>query len=1023
MRRMLYSAAMATALVIGLGLFWWNSGSAQEQPTPAAEKPAAGPKAAVRLPITQVVLFQSGVGYFLREGEVEGEGRADLGFAIDNMNDMLKSLVLQDLGGGRISTVGYDSPDPIDRTLQSFALDLTTNPSFGQLLNQARGEKVEVTLAAANTAHPSTMAGVLVGLETQRGPNGQGEIELLNLLCAEGLRNIPLAQVARVRFLNPTLDTDFRRALDLVAQSRDGQKKVVSLGFAGEGKRKVRVGYVVESPLWKTSYRLVIGKDGKPMLQGWAQVENRGDEDWSKVRVALIADRPISFEMDLYQPLYVPRPRVEPALFRTLRPPVYSPTLTGLGPRWSGLQLGFNMGMQMNMGGNFNMGMQMNMGGNLNMGMQMNIGGQIHPMPVPDLSGLMAYSYQNRYQRAPAWSPPQMQLGQQPTEGQTATDPSTRLTYEELRKRRAEAAAEARQLGNQLTTIDPWEGNPEAATAGDLGNFFKYEIDDKITLGRQKSAMLPILNKPIDGTKVSIYSPRIHLRQPMLGLRLKNDTGNVLMQGPLTVFDDGSYAGDARIFDWQPNEERLIAYGVDLAMEVRSEYQDRPSNAWWVEVNDNSLVAHYRVQQERTYTLQNRSSQDRLVVLEHPRRPDWKPIRPTPLAVTETSRRFEVAVPAHKHANFAIVEEEARTSTCNAAGTTAPGRDEVRQHFESLNGVKFTLTRKTLPEELVGVRCEGGAVKLDFRAREVLTYRAANQGREERRITLQHRLRKGWSFVNDEAKPAPAIDSRVFELHLPVDAEGKCQVVEERVVTRPASALHSGVAIRLALEEDGTEATIGTRLLGDEITSVQIDKGIACLVVREREEFAYELTNAGVKPRWINVTHRAREGWQIDDNREKAQRGDRLRILIVPAEPQKTARQEAVETRVVVRRISVKDLDEKLHRALVNSPTASAAVKEALRAVAAKQAELAGYHGDQADAQAQRRVIDEDQKRLRDNLERVPATSAAYKRYLEKFDSQETEIERLQERIKTLEGKIRAAEKALAEFVKELDAK
>src|SRR5205085_5460191 len=96
-----------------------------------------------------------------------------------------------------------------------------------------------------------------------------------------------------------------------------------SLAFSGEGRRTVKVGYVVENPIWKTSYRLVLDKKGKPFLQGWAVVENTQDEDWNNVRMALVSGRPISFQMDLYQPLYVNRPVVEPELFASLRPPTY----------------------------------------------------------------------------------------------------------------------------------------------------------------------------------------------------------------------------------------------------------------------------------------------------------------------------------------------------------------------------------------------------------------------------------------------------------------------------------------------------------------------------------------------------------------------------------------------------------------------------------------------------------------------------------------------------------------------------
>src|SRR5207302_321489 len=100
--------------------------------------------------------------------------------------------------------------------------------------------------------------------------------------------------------------------------------------FIGEGKRNVRVGYVIENPIWKTSYRLVLGKEkeDKPFLQGWAVVENATDEDWKDVRMALVSGRPISFMMDLYTPLYVPRPTVVPELFASLRPVAYNGGLT-----------------------------------------------------------------------------------------------------------------------------------------------------------------------------------------------------------------------------------------------------------------------------------------------------------------------------------------------------------------------------------------------------------------------------------------------------------------------------------------------------------------------------------------------------------------------------------------------------------------------------------------------------------------------------------------------------------------------
>src|SRR5262249_41708239 len=184
----------------------------------------------------------------------------------------------------------------------------TTNPTFGAILNQARGEKVEVVLQQGAT-QPGNLTGSVIGIEKQKhqvGKDAVVEVECLNLWCADGMRSVKLSEVQRLRFLNAVMDSEFKKALETLALGHDTQKRGVSIHFAGEGKRRVKVGYVVENPIWKTSYRLVLEKpkdkdkndkngkekESKPYLQGWAVVENTTDEDWSAVRMALISGRP-----------------------------------------------------------------------------------------------------------------------------------------------------------------------------------------------------------------------------------------------------------------------------------------------------------------------------------------------------------------------------------------------------------------------------------------------------------------------------------------------------------------------------------------------------------------------------------------------------------------------------------------------------------------------------------------------------------------------------------------------------------
>ena len=220
---------------------------------PAATAPRddiAAAAAAASLPIKNVVLFSSGVGYFQRKGEIDGTARIDLTFQVRDINDLIKSMVIQD-EKGVVSAVSYDSLDPVDRTLKSFAVNLTNNPTFGGILTQLRGEKVEVVLNQTTANQPGTITGSIMGIEKQKVASKDGAVdaEVLNMWCAEGVRALKLGDIQRLRFLNPTMEGEFRRALDTLALSHDAQKKAVSLNFAGEGKREVRVGYVVENPI------------------------------------------------------------------------------------------------------------------------------------------------------------------------------------------------------------------------------------------------------------------------------------------------------------------------------------------------------------------------------------------------------------------------------------------------------------------------------------------------------------------------------------------------------------------------------------------------------------------------------------------------------------------------------------------------------------------------------------------------------------------------------------------------------
>ncbi len=549
------------------------------------------------LPLKQVVMFNSGVGFFEHGGEVDGDARIDLKFNVEDINDLLKSMVLQDLGGGRISTVSYGSKDPITKTLKTFAVDLTTNPTLGGILTQLRGERVEVEA-------PNKLTGLILGVETRKKEVGRDnavvEVELLNLLTEDGLRSVPLESVGRIKLADPKLDAELRQALHVLALGHTTDKKTVSLNFLGQGKRPVRVGYIQETPVWKTSYRLVIKDDVPPFLQGWAIVENTTEEDWNKVNLTLVSGRPISFVMDLYEPLYVARPVVQQELYASLRPQTYGQDLARKEQEFR---------------------------------RQASNGAPAAP-PAP--SAALAGGFGRP--------------GDEQAKGNRAMDRSRGLLAEK-------AAADSMALQDFKSS-----GVQSVAQAADVGEMFQYVIATPVTLARQQSAMLPIVNESVKGEKVSIYNPSVQAKHPLNGLKLTNSTELHLMQGPITVFDGGAYAGDAKIEDLPPGSERLISYALDLDTEVAPTSKNQPQQLLSVKIIKGTLQSVHKQQRSQEYVIKNSGKRNKNVLIEYPFDSNWTLVAPKdPAEKTRDMYRFAVQAEPGKPAKLSI-EEERTTS-------------------------------------------------------------------------------------------------------------------------------------------------------------------------------------------------------------------------------------------------------------------------------------------------------------------------------------------------------------------------
>ncbi len=534
------------------------------------------------LPLRHVTMFNSGVAYFEREGAVIGNEHAELRFRREQVNDVIKSLVVMDRDGGMVSAVTYDAPDPLERTLRSFAMDLSDNPSLPELLNQLRGASVRVKASARD------YEGKVVGVEQQTRKEGDAVFteHILNLFTRQGIRPVRLDEVQELEVLDEVLAEDFHAALAVLAGQMDQSRKGVRLHFVGEGERRVRVAYMLESPIWRTSYRVVI-RDDELLLQGWGHVENMTDEDWDAVSVSLVSGRPISFIQNLYDPIYVQRPEVKYELYEGIRPP--------------------------------------------------------------------------EYDRAMAPAAPMMMRAAAPTE----------------RRTRAEMAFGA--FG------DPWGAQVAVAVAEETGELFQYVVTEPVHIPRQSSAMLPIVQTEVQGAALSIYNESVHGRHPLNGVELDNTSDVFLMQGPVTVFEGGMYAGDARLPDTQIGEKRFMGYAVDLSTEVAVDWERGPQEIVRMRIVKGVLHSQRELRETASYRIRSLRDRERLLLIEHPIKTGWDLIEPD--GEPERTRdlyRFRIPLEANEAKTFPVNQRRIQEETV-ALSTLRPDRIEfyVRQRVIS----------------------------------------------------------------------------------------------------------------------------------------------------------------------------------------------------------------------------------------------------------------------------------------------------------------------------------------------------
>lgn len=535
------------------------------------------------LPVREVVLYKHGIGFFERAGTLGPGESARLDFKTSEMNDVLKSLTIHEQGGGKISGLRYDSLDPLSRRLQEFPFRLGDGTALSSVIDQLKGARLELQLGN------QTVAGAVVGGRVVAGDDKRGQQELITLLLDGGeLRSFDLSAAASIRFTDPKLQQQFRDYLSALTASRSQDKRGVYIDSTDSKQRDVVASYTIPAAVWKSSYRLMMDTNTQPTLEGWAVVDNTTGEDWTKVTLALVSGRPISFITQLYPPRYVNRPGAELPEDRAAAPVLHEGAYTS-NVMVAGVAGGVPGGVP----------------GGVIGGIMSNVPSAAPPPPPPAAQRMLA----DRFERAEKVA--------------TSGSPST--------------------VAN-------------TASAQEVGDLFEYRLSQPVTIRKSESAMLPFLQQKIDGRKLLIYSQR-GSEHPRNAAELTNSSGKTLDGGPITVYDGGSYAGEALMETLKAGDKRLISYAVDLGTRITEAFDSKEEVVRQVHVSRGVLTARVAVEETTTYTMRNVDQKAKVVIVEHPLRKDYELLNRKPIEKTSSAYRFEVKLGAASTETFPVAEE------------------------------------------------------------------------------------------------------------------------------------------------------------------------------------------------------------------------------------------------------------------------------------------------------------------------------------------------------------------------------
>jgi hypothetical protein len=654
---------------------------AAQTPTHPATKAAlpaasAAPGSVTDLPVRKVVLYKNGVGYFEHSGPVNGDQRVAIDFTSSQLNDVLQSLTTLDSKGGKVSAVSYNSTTPIEQQLESLALGLKDDADTSTIYTALRGQRVEVTGAGA------PLTGRLVNIESHSVTDKNGNISDHYYLIVEtdsgALRTAEITDALNVRMLDPSLEKQFASYLEIIGSAQNQQGRHLTLEDRGEGQRQLQVSYISEVPVWKSTYRIVFPREAgsNATLQGWAVVDNTVGVDWNNVQLSLVAGAPQSFIQPLSEPIYTRRSEIPISTAAQSTPQTHeaaeaqgagaisgtvsdttgavipgatvtatsqatnaavsrtassdgSFTISGLAPGLYTLNV-MARGFQTSLQRDISVGAQSTAAVNVSL----NVGSTAETVMVEAAGRSMAAARPMIPRSSPGAA---AGFGYGSGSGSAGYGPGM-----------------GANAGGGVYRPSDAIGQGDVSTNA-FDDFFEYAIAQPVTIHKNESAMVPILQQDLPAEHVTLWSARDS--RPLRAIWLENKSKLTLDSGSFSIFENGEFAGEGLLDPIHPGEKRLLSYAADQAVKVHRGVANDTRTLRHISIAKGIIVETTGEVTENAYTVTNAADETRAVLVEHARQngaelaSDTKPVETTP-----SIYRFKVVVEPHQSAELRVKE-------------------------------------------------------------------------------------------------------------------------------------------------------------------------------------------------------------------------------------------------------------------------------------------------------------------------------------------------------------------------------